>query len=202
MVLAAVLYLPSLFWSLGLDQNIFAEIGWLLLHGKKLYVDAWDVKPPNVFYIYALFEWLFGTNGFAVRLSDYVFALIAFSAIFIAIRRQTVGFENEVMQAWAAPLSAILLALTLLSLGLADTAQTESYSLGCIIGAVALAFWEPPPAPSLKRSGNLNWWHWFSAGVLIAIATFFKTTNAIFLFPIALEIFLEIENLLYFPFSI
>jgi hypothetical protein len=185
MAVAAILYLPSLFWSLGLDQNIFAEIGWLLLHGKRLYVDAWDVKPPNVFYVYALFEWLFGANGFAVRLSDYVFALIAFSAIFIAIRRQTANFANGLMRAWAAPPAAILLALTLLSLGLADTAQTESYSLACIIGAVALIYGEPSPAPSLKRRGNL---YPFAAGVLIAIATFFKTTNAIFLFPIVLEI--------------
>jgi hypothetical protein len=189
MALAAVLYLPSLFWSLGLDQNIFAEIGWLLLHGKKLYVDAWDVKPPNIFYVYALFEWLFGANGFAVRLSDYVFALIAFSAIFIAIRRQTAGLANGLMQTWAAPLSAIFLALTLLSLGLADTAQTESYSLACIIGAVALICGEPTPTPSLKRRGDLNKQRLFFAGVLIAIATFFKTTNAVFLLPISIEIF-------------
>ena len=73
----------SLFWSLGLDQNIFAEIGSLLLQGKKLYMDAWDIKPPNVFYVYAIFEWLFGQNGFAVRVSDYVFAMTAFSAMIL-----------------------------------------------------------------------------------------------------------------------
>ncbi len=176
--LCCLFYLPSLFWSLGLDQNIFAEIGSLLLHGKKLYVDAWDVKPPNIFYMYACFEWLFGENGLAVRLSDYVFALIAFFAIFIATRRQ-VSNVSSMVQDWAAPLSAILLALTLLSLGLADTAQTESYSLACIIGAVAIV--------SIERPRSFI--SIFSAGIFIAIATFFKTTNAIFLLPITLEIY-------------
>ena len=176
--LCGLIYLPSLFWSLGLDQNIFAEIGSLLLQGKKLYVDAWDVKPPNIFYIYACFEWLFGKNDYAVRLSDYVFALFAFSAIFIATRRQASTLSN-IVEKWAAPVAAILLALTLLSLGLADTAQTESYSLACIIGAVELL--------SMERSRTF--FTIFCVGILIAIATFFKTTNAIFLLPIALEIF-------------
>jgi Dolichyl-phosphate-mannose-protein mannosyltransferase len=179
--ICGLIYLPSLFWSLGLDQNIFAEIGSLLLHGKKLYVDAWDVKPPNIFYIYAFFEWVFGGNGFAVRLSDYVFGLIAFFAIFVATRRQSSQFVSGVMQEWTAPLAAFLLALTLLSLGLADTAQTESYSIVFIIMAVAIALMDR----------TKFFFALFAAGILIAVATFFKTTNAIFLFPIILEIFFK-----------
>jgi Dolichyl-phosphate-mannose-protein mannosyltransferase len=177
--LCGLIYLPSLFWSLGLDQNIFAEIGSLLLQGKKLYVDAWDVKPPNIFYTYAIFEWLFGTNGFAVRLSDYVFILIAFSAMMVATRKQAALCGSKIMLDWAAPLAAMLLALTLLSLGLADTAQTESYSLAFIIGAIAFS-----SVDGIQKSYRL-----FFTGILIAIATFFKTTNAIFLIPIVLEIF-------------
>ncbi len=177
--LCGLIYLPSLFWSLGLDQNIFAEIGALLLHGKRLFIDAWEVKPPNIFYIYAIFEWLFGANGFAVRLSDYVFALIAFSAIFAATRRQAAQSSSRAMLDWASPLAAMLLALTLLSLGLADTAQTESYSLAFIIGSVAFSLLD----------GGQKGYRLFVAGILLAIATFFKTTNAIFLIPILLETF-------------
>jgi hypothetical protein len=177
--LCGLIYLPSLFWSLGLDQNIFAEIGSLLLQGKKLYVDAWDVKPPNVFYIYALFQWIFGKSEFVIRLSDYIFAIIAFVGIIVATQREAAQFGSAILQKWAGPLAAILLALTLLSLGLADTAQTESYSLAFIIGAVVLAL----------NNNVLSRYSLFLTGIFIAIATFFKTTNAIFFIPIILEIF-------------
>ncbi len=174
--LCAVIYLPSLAWGLGLDQNIFGEIASLLLHGKKLYVDAWDVKPPNVFYVYALFESVFGPNGFAVRLSDYIFALCACAALYawMSVDDQLHDPYPRIIP----PLATILLALTLLSLGLADTAQTESYSLVLIIGAAYLIY-----RPSNKRL--------LIAGALIGCATFFKTTNAIFLLPIATEILLR-----------
>ncbi len=177
--ICGVIYLPSLFWSLGLDQNIFAEIGSLLLQGKKLYADAWDVKPPNVFYVYALFEWVFGRHEFAIRLSDYFFALVTMGAMFLATRRQTANSANHLIREWSAPVSIMLLSLTLLSLGLADTAQTESYSLAFII--VAVAFVSVPAGNAFSRC--------FFAGILIGIATFFKTTNAIFLLPILLDLF-------------
>ncbi len=181
MALSATLYLPSLFWTLGLDQNIFAEIGSLMLKGKKLYVDAWDVKPPNIFYIYALFEWIFGQHDFAVRISDYVFALFACAAIFAATERQSpllAGHGRE----WVAPLASILLVLTLLSLGLADTAQTESYSLCFLIGASLLA----QPFQK-KRNYALAL---VAAGASIGVAAFFKTTNAVFLIAIAVEVWI------------
>ncbi len=176
--MCGLIYSPSLFWSLGLDQNIFAEIGSLLLQCKKLYVDAWDVKPPNIFYVYAFFEWIFGQHEFAVRVSDYVFSLIACVAIFVATERQSSPIAIN-GRGWAAPLAAVLLALTLLSLGLADTAQTESYSLAFMLAAVAISF---------AKMGDKRY-RLFVAGALIGIATFFKTTNAIFLIPITVELF-------------
>ncbi|MFI5201937.1 MAG: glycosyltransferase family 39 protein [Candidatus Kapaibacterium sp.] len=184
MALSAIIYLPSLFWALGLDQNIFAEIGWLLLHGQKLYVDAWDVKPPNVFYVYAFFEWLFGPHGFAVRASDYVFAMFACAAVYAATARQAPHIGRS-GQEWTTPLASILLILTLLSLGLADTAQTESYSLFFLIGASALV--QSPRIRGLKRDSTRLI---FIAGIFLGIATFFKTTNAVFLIAIAAEVWL------------
>ncbi len=185
MALCAIIYLPSLFWALGLDQNIFAEIGWLLLRGHALYVSAWDVKPPNVFYIYAFFEWLFGPHTFAVRASDYVFAMLACGAVYVATARQAPHIGRS-GQEWTAPLASILLVLTLLSLGLADTAQTESYSLFFLIGASVLV--QSPRIRGLKRQSTRLI---FIAGVFLGIATFFKTTNAIFFVAIAAEVWLN-----------
>jgi len=184
MALCAILYLPSLFWALGLDQNIFAEIGWLLLHGQKLYINAWDVKPPNVFYVYAFFEWIFGPHTFAVRASDYVFAMFACAAAYVATPRQVPHIARS-GQKWTAPLASILLILTLLSLGLADTAQTESYSLFFLIGASVLV--QSPRVSGFKSESVLVI---FIAGIFLGIATFFKTTNAVFLVAIVAEVWL------------
>jgi hypothetical protein len=176
LLLCALIYLPSLAWTLGLDQNIFAEIASLLLKGERLYVQAWDVKPPNVFYTYAVFEWLFGQTEFAVRLSDYLFTLLAAAALFIGVDDRLRMHKSE-RSHLIAPLAAILLTLTLLSLGSADTAQTESYSLFFIIVAVVLSFRRNPTQLLL-------------AGVSLAVATCYKTTNALFVLPIALEVIL------------
>jgi 4-amino-4-deoxy-L-arabinose transferase-like glycosyltransferase len=168
LAVCAIAYLPSLFWSFGLDQNIFAEIGSLLLRGARPYVDVWDVKPPNIFYTYTLFEWLFGQHEFAIRLSDYIASIAACAAMYLFVRRIT-------LLEWASEIASVLLALTFLSLGLSDTAQTESYSLVFIISAAAIV---------LGTAGNSKY---LVAGALIGIATFYKTTNAIFLLPLMLE---------------
>lgn len=178
MFLCAVIYLPALAWALGLDQNIFAEIGSLLLHGKKPYVDAWDVKPPNIFYTYALFEAIFGKTDFAIRLSDYISTLVACGALYAAVwARVKNRFANPIYLYWSPVVAALLLVLTLLSLGLSDTGQTESYALCFILFAPYLAF----------RGKN---WKSFLAGVCIGIAAFYKSTNAIFLLPLLLEVLL------------
>ncbi|HEY3874172.1 MAG TPA: hypothetical protein VGM92_01740 [Candidatus Kapabacteria bacterium] len=184
MAACAILYLPSLAWALGLDQNIFAEIGALLLKGKKLYVDAWDVKPPNIFYLYAIFEWIFGQHEIAVRISDYCFSLLSCAAIFAATEQQSPMLAGRGKE-WIAPVASVLLMLTLLSLGLADTAQTESYSLVFLIMASLLA----QPISSAESRSHYPLRLFFS-GVSIGVALFFKTSNLVFLIAIAAEVWI------------
>ncbi len=173
-----IIYLPSLFWALGLDQNIFAEIGSLLLSGKKPYLDMWDVKPPNIYYINALFEWLFGPHDITVRIADYLFSLASCSVLFLLVKRHLTSFSTSAVAIrLAPPVASLLLSLTFLSLGLADTAQTESFAIFFLLLAAALIV-----GKSYRPSALLF------AGAAIGIATFFKTTNAIFLAPIVIEL--------------
>jgi hypothetical protein len=182
MALCAILYLPSLFWALGLDQNIFAEIGSLLLSGHRPYVDAWDVKPPNIYYIYALFEWIFGQHDIAIRIADYLTGLATCAAAFVIVRRRLSMFgASDALQLHAPIVTALLLVLTLLSLGLADTAQTESFAIFFIILSIGLT---TQASRDSDKPGGLSY---IAAGVAIGIATFFKTTNAIFLLPLIVE---------------
>ncbi len=69
-VIITLIALPILTYPLGRDQGVFATIGRGLLNGKILYVDLWDIKPPAVFYVYALAIKLFGTTAAAVRVID------------------------------------------------------------------------------------------------------------------------------------
>lgn len=54
--LAAVLLrgLPDLRYPMGVDQAIYSIVGQGLLHGQLPYRDLWDIKPPGIYYIYAL----------------------------------------------------------------------------------------------------------------------------------------------------
>ncbi|MEO6939357.1 MAG: glycosyltransferase family 39 protein [Candidatus Kapaibacterium sp.] len=180
--ISAVIYFPSLFWSFGHDQNVFAEIGSLILKGKKPYLDAWDIKPPNIYYLYAIAEWIFGEHELSIRLLDYVSTLTSVVLIFkfIEVRLRVSSYLHPQR---TAALGSFLLVIVALSLGLADTAQTESLSLPFLFGALVLASSEKRWLRGMLSANIL-------AGCLIGFATFLKTTNAIFLLPIVLDIIL------------
>lgn len=50
------------------DESTYLEIAREMLEGKRLYVDLIDIKPPGIFIIYALFQWIFGHSIFIMRL--------------------------------------------------------------------------------------------------------------------------------------
>jgi hypothetical protein len=75
LAVVAMAGLPTLNFAYGPDQALFAYIGNGLAHGKTLYVDLWDVKPPGVFWVYALATRMpFGFHG--VRAFDLLYTLV------------------------------------------------------------------------------------------------------------------------------
>jgi 4-amino-4-deoxy-L-arabinose transferase-like glycosyltransferase len=50
------------------DESTYLEIAREMLDGKRLYVDLIDIKPPGIFIIYAVFQWIFGHSIFIMRL--------------------------------------------------------------------------------------------------------------------------------------
>src|SRR5687767_9878358 len=56
----AILGLPSILYPFHPDQAMFAYIGDRWLHGGLPYRDAWDVKPPGIFALYAAAQAVFG----------------------------------------------------------------------------------------------------------------------------------------------
>jgi hypothetical protein len=174
-----LLYLPQIFWSFGHDQNVFAAIGSLILKGFRPYSELWDVKPPNIFYTYGFAQLIFGRSEISVRIFDLISTLISAGLVFQLVENTLSGINDTKWIRWAAATGAVLWCATNLSLGLADTAQTESFSQPFLLGAFVL--WSKP-----KRGQRTL----FFVGILLSIATFFKLTNLIFLPAILLlEVF-------------
>lgn len=77
----AAIGLPTLNFAYGPDQALFAYIGRGIAHRKALYVDLWDVKPPGVFWLYALPAQLPGGYR-AVRAFDMLYTLATVAAVY------------------------------------------------------------------------------------------------------------------------
>lgn len=86
LAVVALIGLPTVNFPYGPDQALFAYIGRGLAHGQTLYVDLWDVKPPGIFWLYALATRLPG--GFrGVRAFDLLYTLATVVAVAALGRR-------------------------------------------------------------------------------------------------------------------
>ncbi len=74
--------LPTLLYPLTRDQGIYAYIADLQMHGGAPYGDAWELKPPGVYFAYWAAFLLFGRSEFAVRLFDVLYALLSAASVY------------------------------------------------------------------------------------------------------------------------
>ena len=56
----------------GRDQGIYAVVARVMAAGGMPYRDAWDFKPPGIFFLYGLARWLGGPGMLAVRALEAV----------------------------------------------------------------------------------------------------------------------------------
>lgn len=87
-VLAALVCgLSSLVLPLGRDHGIGLYIGDVVLHGGAPYQDAWDIKPPGIFYLEALAIGLLGKTAGSPRVFDLLWQTLTAVALFFLGRR-------------------------------------------------------------------------------------------------------------------
>jgi 4-amino-4-deoxy-L-arabinose transferase-like glycosyltransferase len=77
-----LLALPTLWYPFGPDQAIFATIGRTINQGGFPYADAWDQKPPAIYFLYALALRLPGPMMARVRVFDLVWTLVTMVALY------------------------------------------------------------------------------------------------------------------------
>jgi MFS family permease len=155
---AAWLLLELTRFEYGLDQGIYGAVADVMHAGGVPYRDAWDFKPPGVFFVYSAARSLFGEGMRAVRLLEALgFASLGLAFAMLS-RRFTGRFAPGV-------LGGALAASGHVWLGFWHTAQPESF--GAVLIAWALVLATAPAGPRRELA-------WAGAGALYTLAALLK----------------------------
>jgi len=155
----------SLTWPLGDDQEIFAWAGSVVRDGGVPYKDAWDIKGPLTYYVYATSLALFGHNEAAFRLLDLAI-LVPFCYL---LRRSVIAVTAG--SAVGGNFAVAFFALTYYGTGVSETAQPDGWG-GMLIFLAMAVMLDARAKPRFTM---------VTTGCLIACATLLKPTFLIYL---------------------
>ncbi|HPB96989.1 MAG TPA: hypothetical protein PKW66_13815, partial [Polyangiaceae bacterium] len=119
--------LQLLWMKYGRDQGIYAVVADTVLRGGMPYRDAWDFKPPGIFFVYIIAHLLFGSNEWSIRAVE-VMAFLSLVPIMGTLARR---FFGDARVGWVAAVLSIWIQS---QLEFWHTAQPESFG-----GVLALA---------------------------------------------------------------
>ncbi|HEX7042251.1 MAG TPA: phospholipid carrier-dependent glycosyltransferase [Patescibacteria group bacterium] len=124
-----LLRLPSFFepYWYG-DEGIYEVIGFALRHGRLLYRDIWDNKPPLLYLIYALFD---GSQS-PVRIFSFLVGIISI-ILFLFLAKKL--FSNKWTVYTVTTIFTILLGLPLIE---GNIANAENFMILPSVGAALL----------------------------------------------------------------
>ena len=154
-----LLRLPSLFepYWYG-DEGIYQVLGIAIRHGRLLYRDIWDNKPPLLYILYGMFN----SDQFAVRLVSLVFGVLSMIAFYFLTKTL---FQNKPrLTYWITGLFGLLFGLPLIE---GNIANAENFMLLPTILASLLLL-----RSTKYRLHNTN--YLILAGGLVSAAFLFK----------------------------
>lgn len=148
-----ILRLPSLFEPLWYgDEGIYQVIGNSLNHGKLLYSQIFDNKPPLLYWLYAILQ----SDQFAVRLASLIFGALAVIMFFFLSKKLFENAKNNNIPLLTTFIFAVLFGLPTLE---GNIANAENFMLLPIITSAFLI---------VKQK------KFFVSGLLLGIAFLFK----------------------------
>lgn len=172
-LLILVLGLPTLLYPYGRDQAMFAYVGSVWRHGGLPYRDAWDVKLPGVYAIYALV----GGVEWGPRLLDLLASAVTAGALLRIGRIHSSSHDRQMSDRGL--LAAVLAVVyTLGAFDFWNLAQTETLIAPLSAMAVALGLSRRPIA----------------AGLCAGCAAVIKTTAVVSVVPVLLCCWLVAEE--------
>jgi uncharacterized membrane protein len=176
---AVIMGLPSLDEPFGRDEGTYAAFAAILRRGGLPYVNAWDHKPPGIYYTYAAIFDLLGRSMIAVRLFDIFFTLALMAAIYALAAR---AFDRTTGKA-----AAFLIAFVYLCDVKYDSRAEADSMMMLPLTLAALFLVRAGPGP--RRLA------WVAAtGFMATVCIWFKVTSAVTV--LAFGLFLLIEDLL------
>ena len=161
----ALLLTPLLTSPMGRDQGVFAAVADVISRGGAPYRDAWDMKPPAIFYVFRASFALFGRSEASPRLLDLLWTLATAFGVWALARRLT--------STWAGIFAGLALIARYMTHDYYwHTTQNDGFaSLPLVLAALALV------AAEERRSRR---WA-VAAGAFVGAAMAFKFTLGIFL---------------------
>ena len=168
LLLVAVAALPILTYPMGRDQGMYANIARGILNGQLPYIDVWDIKPPAIYYIYALGIAIFGPSAAALRAIDLVTALPTALALY--------WLGHRLAGKRVAILTIVIFPVFYFTETFASLTQSDSIVTLPMILAVAAAFKTRDYPPDDRRAliGA------FLTGALCALTLWFKHYYVVF----------------------
>jgi hypothetical protein len=145
--------LPSLFEPLWYgDEGIYQVIGTSLNHGRLLYSQIFDNKPPLLYWLYTSLH----SDQFSVRLASLIFGLLSVGIFFLLSKKLFKDTKDNKIVSLVTFVFAILFGLPMLE---GNIANAENFMLLPIITSALLI---------------INQRRFFVAGLLLGIAFLFK----------------------------
>jgi 4-amino-4-deoxy-L-arabinose transferase-like glycosyltransferase len=171
----------SLAYPFGPDQGVFAQIGRTILQGGLPIRDAFDVKPPVIYLLYALAEGMFGPNLWSIRVLDLLAVFLTSTCLLNIFKDRRQGLTA----------AALYPVVYFICFSYPDTAQTESFSNLFLAAAVVL----------LIRQDQQTRLCAALAGAAASLAILTKTTNVLLTIPLLVMAF-RASPKLHWPFLI
>ena len=141
------------------DLMVYAVVAQGWLEGLSLYSNAWDHKPPAIYFVYASALFVFGQKAtaiFAIGMATFVVTLFGVKSVAQQLAGPRAGYAAVLV--WAIVGNDPMLQ--------AQQPNVEVFVNACLIWALALLV---PVAKTPEKLGNV-----LGAGVLLFVATMFK----------------------------
>ena len=165
--------LPILSYPMGRDQGMYANIGRSILQGGRPFIDMWDIKPPPIYYLYAMSIALFGPTTSAIRSLDFL--LLPIGMLGLAYLGQRLRSKRSGL------LAAMLYAVFYFTETFASLSQNDSLVTVPMILAVVAATISLDAAPQQRRALAGA----FISGALCGLILWFKHYNIFFVLALA-----------------